>query len=152
MTQILTDDDLFSLTETVWTSILGLELQRGGEHDGKIGDTTVTSCVQIAGDWDGAVTIVCSPRLAAKLAAAMFAMEVDELSSDEIQDALGEICNMTGGNVKGLAPGTNSLTLPTVTEGDEGSLRIAKTELLNRVVGISEGEPVVVTVLGKQAI
>lgn len=150
MTLIVTDDDLFSLAQTVWSSVLGLDFVRGDEVDGKIGETTITACVQITGDWEGAVTIECSPGLATKLAAAMFQMEVDDLSEDEISDAMGEIANMTGGNVKGLAPGTNTLTLPTVTEGEEGALRIAKTKRLNTVVGFSEGEPVVVTVFCKE--
>jgi len=150
MTDILSDDDLYALAETVWTSILGLELGRGEEVDGKIGDLTTTACVQITGDWEGAVTVACSRSLAGKLASAMFAMEVDELSEEEVRDAMGEIANMTGGNVKGLAPGVNTLALPTVTEGDEDSLSIAKTRQLNRVIGISEHEPVVITVFGKE--
>jgi chemotaxis protein CheX len=151
MNEVLSDDDLFALAESVWSSILGLELTRADEVDGKIGDTTITSCVQITGDWEGAVTIACSPGLAIKLAAAMFQMEADELGEDEIRDAMGEIANMTGGNVKGLAPGTNTLALPTVTEGDENSLSITKTVRLNRVVAMTEGEPVIITVLGRQA-
>lgn len=150
MTSIVTDDDLFSLAETVWQSVLGLELQRASDTDGKIGDTAMTSCVQIMGDWEGAVTVVCAPSLATKLACAMFQMEADEISEDEIRDAMGEIANMTGGNVKGMAPGTNTLALPTVTEGDQGSLSIARTRQLNRVVAITEGEPVIVTVMGKE--
>lgn len=151
MDQIVSDEDLFALAENVWSSVLGLELVRADEVDGKIGDTTITACVQITGRWEGAITVACSPGLATRLAGAMFAMEADELGDEEIRDAMGEIANMTGGNVKGMAPGENTLTLPTVTEGDESALTIAKTRRLNRVVGISEGEPVVVTVMGSTA-
>lgn len=151
MTSIVTDDDLFALAETVWESMLGLSLTRDDEQDGKIGENTVTSCVQIMGDWEGAVTVACSPNLANKLASAMFQMEPDEISDAEVRDAMGEIANMTGGNVKGMAPGTNTLALPTVTEGEQGALSIARTTLLNRVVASSEGEPVLITVLGKDA-
>jgi len=150
MTEILSDDDLFELAQTVWTSILGLELERANDADGKVGDRTVTSCVQITGEWEGAVTVACSKSLATQLASSMFAMEPDELDDEMIRDAMGEIANMTGGNVKGAAPGQNTLALPTVTEGEEGAMHIAKTRPLNRVVGVCSGEPVVVTVLGKE--
>jgi len=150
-TSIVSDDDLFALAETVWISVLGLELGRGDEVDGKIGETTITSCVQITGDWEGAVTVECSPSLATKLAGAMFQMGADDLSEDEIRDAMGEIANMTGGNVKGMAPGVNTLALPTVTEGEEGAMSITRTRRLNRIVGVSEGEPVVLTVLGRES-
>jgi chemotaxis protein CheX len=151
MTEILTNDDLFSLAESVWSSMLGLELERADDADGKVGDRTITSCVQITGEWEGAVTIACSSTLAARLASAMFALEPDELDDEMTRDAMGEIANMTGGNVKGVAPGQNTLTLPTVSEGEEGTLRIAKTVKLNRVVGVTDGEPIVVTVYGKEA-
>lgn len=151
MTSIITDDNLFSLVQSVWTSVLGLGLEHAGEHDGKIGETALTACVQITGVWEGAVTVACSSTLASTVAAAMFGMEPDDLSADEIRDAIGEVANMTGGNVKGVAPGENTLTLPTVSEGDQGSLSIAKTRQLNRIVGQCEGEPVVVTVFVKES-
>ena len=150
MTEILSNDDLFSLAETVWSSILGLEFERAGDSDGKIGERAVTSCVQITGEWEGAVTVACSETLATQLAAAMFAMEPEELDDEMTRDAMGEIANMTGGNVKGVAPGQNTLALPTVSEGEEGSMRIAKTVQLNRIVGMTNGHPVIVTVLGKE--
>lgn len=150
MTEILNNDDLFELAETVWSSMLGVELTRAEDVDGKVGDRTITACVQITGDWEGAVTVACSPHLAGSLASAMFAMDLEELDDEMIRDAMGELANMTGGNVKGVAPGENTLALPTVTEGEEGSVHIAKSRQLNRVVGVANGEPVVVTVFGKE--
>jgi chemotaxis protein CheX len=150
MTEILSNDDLFSIAETVWSSMLGLELSRADDVDGKVGERTITSCVQITGDWEGACTIECSPRLAGQLASSMFAMELDELDDEMIRDAMGELANMTGGNVKGVAPGENTLALPTVSEGEEGGMHIAKSRVLNRVVGTADGEPIVITVFGKE--
>ena len=147
---ILSDDDLFTLTETIWSSVLGLELSRADEVDGKIGERAMTSAVQITGDWEGAVTVTCSAALAGHLAAAMFACTPEELSDDEVRDAMGEIANMTGGNVKGMLPGTNTLALPTVVEGDQTALSISRTQVLNRVVAMSQGEPVVFVGLGRE--
>lgn len=150
MTEILSNDDLFSIAETVWSTMLGLELARADDIDGKVGESTVTALVQITGDWDGACTIECSPRLAGQFASAMFQMDVDELDDEMIRDAMGELANMTGGNVKGVAPGENTLALPTVSEGAEGGMHIAKSRVLNRVVSHAQGEPVVITVFGKE--
>jgi chemotaxis protein CheX len=44
----------------------------------------------------------------------MFAMSEDELSEEEIRDAVGEIVNMVGGNLKGIVEGESSLSLPCV--------------------------------------
>ncbi len=44
----------------------------------------------------------------------MFAMEPDEVSDAEIGDALGEMANIVGGNVKALMPEPSVLSLPQV--------------------------------------
>lgn len=146
---IVNDDDLYSMAESVWQSMLGLDIERSDGATAKIGDRAVTACVQITGDWEGAVTVQCDMSLAQQIAAAMFAMEIDELSDDEIRDALGEVANMTGGNVKGLAPGENQLAIPSVVVGDEDALRIPNTTVQNRVGATSGALPVIFTVLAK---
>jgi chemotaxis protein CheX len=54
--------------------------------------------------------------VARELAAAMFGIEADDLGDEELVDALGEVTNMIGGNVKALVGG-NVLSLPSVTRG-----------------------------------
>lgn len=150
MTEILTNDDLFELAQTVWSSMLDLELERADDSDGKVGDRTLLALVQITGDWEGATTIECAAGLGTKFASTMFAMEPDDLDDEMVRDAMGELANMTGGNVKGVAPGQNTLALPTVTEGAEGATHIAHSRQLNRVVAKCSGEPIVFTVYGKE--
>lgn len=150
MTDLLSNDDLFSLTESVWQNILGLELSRDINDDGKIDDRAVISSVQITGDWEGAVTVACSRPHAMELAAAMFQMESTDIDDEMMRDAMGEIANMTGGSVKGIAPGTNTLTLPTVAEGAEDSMSITGTVQLNRISATCLQNTVVVNVFGKE--
>ena len=121
----LTQVDLHQIAADIWAAILGLELKPNPAteaHDPD--DRVVTGCVQITGDWAGAVTVQCSDRLARRATSLMFAMEEDEVSDEEINDTIGELANMTGGNVKSLLAGSCQLSLPSVTSGREYSVVI----------------------------
>src|SRR5712691_9554787 len=109
------DSDICQVVEGIWSSVLGLEVRRGDEpakRNGKHG--FLTACVQITGLWEGAVTLDCSAALARRTAAIMFGVSPEDASLDEIHDALGELTNMTGGNIKTLLPGPCQLSLPAV--------------------------------------
>ena len=146
---IISNEDLLTFAESVWSSILDMKLLPG-DDDATTSPESVIACVQVTGDWEGAVTVRCSKEQASNMAAAMFGMDAADLSEEEIRDAMGEIANMVGGNVKGLAPGTNTLALPTVARGDETAITITKSKQVNRVVGMTEDEAIVFTVFSRQ--
>jgi CheY-specific phosphatase CheX len=110
----------------------------------RLSGKTMTGCVQISGAWDGAVTIQCSPDLARAAAAAMLEMEAAATSFDDVRDALGEIANMVGGNLKALLPGPTNLSLPLVVEGEHGSPSIREGVALHAVWFSFLGEAFVV--------
>jgi chemotaxis protein CheX len=106
--------------ETVWSSMLGLDIREGGKAPERSRrPDLLTGCVQIAGRWQGAVTLDCSPVLARQIAAIMFGVDQRETTSEMIQDAIGELTNIIGGNVKALLPEPCHLSLPVVTEGSD---------------------------------
>ncbi len=150
MSDLLSNDDLFSLTENVWVNILGLDLVRDSNDDGKIGDDGIVASVQITGEWEGAILVACPRSLGMVLASQMLGMEPDEIDDEMLRDAMGEIANMTGGSVKGVIPGSNTLTLPTVAEGAPDSMSIAKTRMINCFTATCETQSVVVTVMVKE--
>jgi chemotaxis protein CheX len=138
--------DICRLTETVWSTVVGLEVhQIEPESKTKPGDGFVTGCVSIVGDWEGAVAVHCSLRLARQVATVMFGS--DDPQADEVRDALGELTNITGGNIKSLLPGPCELSLPSVIEGRDYHLSMPGSRLLNRVFMECENEPLQVLVL-----
>ena len=98
------DADIKDIARTIWATLFELPLEDGDAA--QLGpESTVTSCVHIDGAWHGAVVLQCPLTLARTLTAAMFQADAaPEL--DEVHDALGELANMVGGNVKALLPGT----------------------------------------------
>jgi chemotaxis protein CheX len=73
--------------------------------------------VSVTGAWHGHVVVACSTRIARMSAAALLMMEVDEVGVDDMVDALGELANVVGGNVKSTLPSVCAMSLPHVSSG-----------------------------------
>jgi len=140
------EKDICLLTESIWRSVLGLDVSRVEEKP-KSGQRTLTGCVQITGTWEGAVTLDCSAALARRVAGIMFGVTPEAAASDEMKDALGEMTNMTGGNIKNLLPSPSLLSLPSVTEGLDYTVSVPGGRLIGQVAFDCLGEPLRVSLL-----
>jgi chemotaxis protein CheX len=147
------DHALLETVRNIWTVILGLDVQEDVESDSALAKLnavpTLTGCVQLTGAWDGSVLLYCTAELARRAAAVMFGMEPAEMSSEEIEDALGELANMTGGNVKALLPQPCEMSLPAVVEGIDYRVVVPGSKVLSNILLDCEGEPFLVTLLEK---
>ena len=56
--------------------------------------------------------------------------DTEAASDDEIRDALGEVANMTAGNVKALVESYCRLSLPMVAEGSELAISIPGSKVV----------------------
>lgn len=112
-----TSDDITALTEQVCDSVLGMSIVPLA--DAVPARTEVMAVVQITGGWQGAVAVTCARAVAEAITEAMFEMDPGTTSAEELDDAMGEMANMIGGNIKGLMPGPSQLSLPTVAEGHD---------------------------------
>ncbi|MTV27369.1 chemotaxis protein CheX [Nitriliruptoraceae bacterium ZYF776] len=143
--------DLYNIAAEIWGAILGLELKPNNPVDAHDpGERVVTGCVQITGDWSGAVTVQCAESFARTAAALMFAMEPDEVVEEELSDTIGELANMTGGNVKSLLAGSLQLSLPAVTSGRDYQVSVPGAAVTDRVALDCDGELIVVSLLQRQ--
>lgn len=104
------------LTRLVWSTVLGMDAA-GLERGAAAAAAEVATSVDIEGAWTGTIRIALSRRFARIAAASMLACEEMEASAASVADALGELANMLGGNVKGLLPGPSKLSMPRVEEG-----------------------------------
>lgn len=86
---------------------------------------TMLASISITGPADWIVEVEATAHCARRIAAALFAMSADDLSLDEVCDALGELVNIIGGNLKGIMCEDATLSLPCV-ELDE-VVRVART-------------------------
>src|SRR5205823_11716747 len=149
----VTAEHVQQVAHEVWRAFLGLEVTRLPDGDARSsaadrGEQLVAS-VGIQGAWRGAVRVRCSRAAAARFAAGL--LEVRPADVDDVQaaDAVGELANIFGGNLKALLPGPSGLSTPVVTRQtlfQPGARRRDLTEL-TRVQLWSDGHPFEVTVL-----
>ncbi len=104
-------------------------------------------CVQITGEWEGAVTLYCPEVLARNIAGIMFGMSETEVADEEIQDTVGELTNMMAGGIKALLPSPSFISLPSVAEGIDYKLTIPGGKIAIQTSFMCEEEPLQVTVL-----
>jgi len=145
------ETDLREVVESVWSSMLGLQLVPADHaYDRDPDARNLTGTVQITGEWTGAVMVDLPEKLARDAAAAMFGMEPDDLGEEEVLDALGEVANMIGGNVKGLLDAECKLSLPTIAEGGDFRVAVPGSSTHTLLVFDCDGKPFQVKLLVRE--
>lgn len=137
-------EDIEDVTCQVWESVLSLEALNGAPAGNTT--TTVSSSVHIIGEWTGAVSLSMTDDLATTIATTMFELDTDDLSPADIDDAVGEMANMIGGNIKSLLPGPAQLSMPAVSRGDQPP-HFPGTEVVEHLDFAVEGQRFSVTLL-----
>ncbi len=144
-------ENIEQVTTEIWTSILGLDIEYLPEGMKiEAGVRSMIGCIQIAGDWEGAVTLFCPETLVRKATSAMFEMPVEEVGNEEMQDTLGELTNMLAGTIKNMLPENCLISLPSVAEGIDYKVSIPGGKVVCEVDFISEGDNILVTIVERK--
>lgn len=102
-------DTIQSIAEQVLNDFLGLKMAPATDPGP---EPPAGSRIFITGAWDGSVSLRCTEALGRRVASGMFGVGPDRVSDEDVQDALGELANILGGNIKPLFPAPNHLSLP----------------------------------------
>jgi chemotaxis protein CheX len=94
----------------------------------------LTATIYLAGDWKGALALECGRNEACAFAARFVSMDAPEIVDDVVRDVLGELLNMIGGNLKCVLAGGLKLSMPSVVDGADQSLRVCRAGVRERVV------------------
>ncbi len=131
------NEQLTGLCELVWQTF-DLPLAETHAPDLTSVGRALQGNISISGDVAATVTVQCSMELANAVARHMFG-DIP-LSPEDVQDTVGELTNIVGGNVKALlSEGGGHLSLPVVVEGSDFSVRVPGSCLVSRVTfGLGE--------------
>ena len=145
---VVSADQITQIAQEVWESLLSMTLLPHplGPDAPALQGESMTGCVHVSGEWNGSVFLQCDVAVAAALAEVMFVADPGSLAEDEVSDALGELTNMVGGNVKSLLPAPSSLSVPTIAVGQACSVRVPGAVLLDRVVLVCAPGPLHISV------
>ncbi|MFB9376962.1 chemotaxis protein CheX [Kineococcus gynurae] len=146
---LLGDEDLAQIVAATWESYLdhvdGL-LPAFDPHPttGPESFVELHASVVIDGPTPSLVSVLVGDAVSGLLAAAML-HEEGELPDEDVADALGEIANVIGGNVKAILPEVSALGLPQVLRG---KIRFDSSDCLARHDAFWLGHPVTFVVTG----
>jgi chemotaxis protein CheX len=124
--------ELAQIVESVFATMLGLEAVECATPWFPAGDR-LTSAVHLAGDWNGAVLLECDQRQACRFAGRFLSMDPSDTVDDVVRDVLGELANMIGGNLKCVLSQGILLSMPSVMDGSDYSLRVCGVEVRLRL-------------------
>ena len=75
-------------------------------------DEIVTGSVQVSGEWNGVISLYLPSSLVALVTETMFSLNSGQATPETKKDAVGEMINMIGGNIKSLLPQPSTLSTP----------------------------------------
>ena len=146
------EEELDCITRMVWDSLsLSVERFVGDPSEAAGAEPAFLGSISISGAWEGTVTLRCTAQLARQATSVMYEMEPGSITDAELHDAVGELTNMIGGNIKALVAQPSRLSLPSVallgTGGDGSSTRGWPAATAFRQVAFACGDqPLVVAI------
>jgi chemotaxis protein CheX len=116
-------DAITQIAQDVFQTMLNYPVDWSEEEGGPIPDA-VTAAVFLAGSWQGAVMMECPQTQAFVFTGRLMKISEPADMNDDVRDALGEIVNVIGGNMKSILPAGVSLSIPSVLDGSDYAYRI----------------------------
>jgi chemotaxis protein CheX len=138
--------ELAQVVESVFRTMLTLEVTQS-QAPWFPSEERLTAAVHLAGDWSGVVLLECGRWQACQFAGRFLSGDPPEKVDNVVRDMLGELVNMIGGNLKCVLARGLRLSMPSVVDGSDYSLRICRAEILERLAVQSVDGPFWVTIL-----
>jgi chemotaxis protein CheX len=129
---LLDDETVLSIAQEAWSALVGddeflVPVPGGLPHD------ALSSWVEIVGPWTGTVVLTCGRSTAEELSRCLLKEHAPPvLDAEDIEDGLGELANVVGGNVKAVLPGPSVLGLPEVGSAPAAGSDTCRVDLLWR--------------------
>jgi len=117
------NEKIIESTIEIFTGMVMMEIAVAGEPLQTMGPLkkSITGMVGLAGTHKGVLAVHFPKPVALAVTGSFLGMEVEEINED-VQDAIGEIANMLGGNLKTILSDRGKdihLSLPSTIYGDE---------------------------------
>lgn len=103
---------LEQITHDLCSTMLGFDVDFSAQQfDGQSAEN-ILGTLSISGERTAGVRIEATPDAARAIGSRLFHMSEDQLSEEDLLDAIGEVTNIIGGNVKGAFGAECDLSLP----------------------------------------
>jgi chemotaxis protein CheX len=140
-------DQAIELFCEVFRTMVRLEVYPCPEPASPAPDPVVTSAVYFAGSWKGAALLECNLELAKIFTERLMPGCHPVSFDDDVRDCIGELANMIGGNIKALLPDHAELSIPSVIEGRNYSVRLCGNNSFLRIPFVCEAGTFVIIIV-----
>ena len=141
------EQEILEITETTWQAMVGLAIQpRTPPVMVEPMEEFLTGRVEISGAWNGTILLHGSSQLAGSAASVIFGNGGIDVTKQEALDAMYELTNIIGGNIKSLLPEPCRLSLPLVEATTPGSLFVEGARQVSELWFDCQRQPLFVTV------
>jgi len=121
--EICLNEVLLGGAKEIFETMIFVNLEESNETEEIIEGDSLLGSITFKGGIEGCFAICCSVPCAKTIALSMLAMDPsEELSEEEISDAIGEVTNMVMGGIKSRileTVGNVEVSIPIVTSGQE---------------------------------
>ncbi len=136
-------DALLDGAREVFETMMFMTVEVCDEQDQKVSGKTLLGSITFKGKVEGVLTIFCDTNCARTIADNMLGLDPeDEISEEEIMDAVGEVANMVMGTVKSRmmdSVGDLQVSIPSVIQGSQLESRLGdNTEKVTLKVNLDE--------------
>jgi len=138
--------ELLEICREVWRSVAKMDLHVSpGSAEAFIAQKHLAGVIYITGGWNGMLIMRC-PKALMELALVFIVGEVEGNNYDDlaIEDVLGELTNIVGGNFKAILPFSSKLSLPVVVDAHQQKLDLAQSECICSLMLQCEGHQLMV--------
>ena len=115
-------EQIIEAVKEIFSTMIMMEVSASGEVPAdKTMTDSISGIIGLAGTHKGVLAIHLPHRVAMAITGSFLGMEIDEINSD-VEDAVGELANMIGGNVKSILSANGrdiSLSMPTTISGKQ---------------------------------
>jgi chemotaxis protein CheX len=132
--------EISEITQNVLATMMQLEATNQEADESTMADRGVTGCIQISGQWQGAVVLQASKELATLVASRLLDVSPSDISEEDIRDCFAELTNMIGGNIKGQVPCPSYLSIPSVTQGSDFGFHLPGSIVVEDVRMVCEND------------
>jgi chemotaxis protein CheX len=136
------------IVESIFTTMMDLDVSVSKAQWLPAGDR-LTSSVHLEGDWTGVVALECNREQACRFAGQLLSMNPPSTVDDDVRDALGELANMIGGNLKSTLATHARLSMPSVIDGSSHEFLGCGTDSHDKIAFTFHGGNFWITVLAR---
>jgi chemotaxis protein CheX len=106
------ESEIQKYNKLVWSTLLGFDIQPDSGTFDLSSTDMVTGSVQVTGKWNGVITLYLPSSLVNQITETLFSLDPGEANAETKKDAIGELINMVGGNIKSMLPQPSALSTP----------------------------------------